>query len=141
MSIQISKTSLALGRIPGAGIDAGRARRPGVPMEHLPMRPAGNAHWSVPERQADPGNVLKRRGLEELTPVFGTAVPPRGLSGWMRRMAYQVPEHHTSHWFVLLLADRVDALESNPLRALPYALALLAGVGAVVWRARRSSTA
>jgi hypothetical protein len=45
------------------------------------------------------------------TPVFGTAQPPRGLSGALRRRAYALPEHHTRHWLWLLLADRIDLAE------------------------------
>jgi len=99
-------------------------------MEIYPPRPAGNAHWHTPERQPDPGNILKRKGLEQLTPVFGTTNPPRGLSGLLRRAAYKIPEHATSHWFVLLLADRIDAIEHNPGRALTLAVPLVAvGIG------------
>ena len=86
----------------------------------------GNAHWIVPDRQPDPGNILKRKGLEELTPVFGNTVPPKGLSGVMRRAAYQIPDHRTSHWLMLLLADRVDALEWRLGRVLPIAFPLAA---------------
>ena len=125
--------------VPGAAIDATRDRRPGVPMENLPPRPAGAAHWREPERQPDPGWVLKRKGLPELTPVFGTSVPPRGLSGAMRRAAYRIADHKTSHWLVLLLADRVDALEHGSMRAVPLSLALAAGgmVGVRLTRKKR----
>jgi hypothetical protein len=125
--------------IRGAGVDAKPERQPGVPMEIEPPRPAGNAHWDEPERQPDPGTVLKRQGLDELTPVFGTAAPPRGLSGLMRRAAYRIPEHHTTHWFALLAADRVDALEYRARKALPFALpaAALAAIALAFsrWRA------
>lgn len=104
-------------------VDAAPERRPGVPMERERPAPVGNAHWLAPERQTDPGTVLKRTTLDALTPVFGTAVPPRGISGMMRRAAYRIPEHHTSHWLALLLADRVDALEHRAKRVLPFALA------------------
>jgi hypothetical protein len=130
--------------IPGAtsasqtpAVDADPSQRPGVPMELDPPRPAGAAHWFEPERQRDPGNVLKRKGLAELTPVFGTSVPPRGLSGIMRRAAYEIPEHYTSHWFVLLLADRVDVLEDRIARALPIVLPIAAGVAALAMIPKR----
>lgn len=97
----------------GAGSDSDPARRPGIPMEVDPGRPAGNAHWITPDRQPDPGGILRRKDLKELTPVFGVTIPPRGLSGLLRRAAYAIPEHYTSHWFTLLLADRVDVLESR----------------------------
>ncbi len=111
------------------GVDASEDRRPGVPMENSPPRPVEGAHWVEPEHQVPTGKkVLKRKGLEELTPVFSEAIPPRGVSGVMRRAAYAIPEHYTSHWLVLLLADRVDAVESRALRMLPFALPV-AGVG------------
>jgi hypothetical protein len=129
--------------IPGAGIDAAMERRPGVPMEADPPHPLGTATWTL-ERQAPPPGVkiMKRVGLPDLTPVFGTAVPPRLLSGLMRQAAYKIPEHHTSHWLVLLLADRVDVLEHRVVRALPIALPILAiaGVGALLFGTLRSTT-
>lgn len=114
---------------PGArAVDADPKNRPGVPMEKDPPEPAGHAHWSTPERQPDPGWVLRRPDLPELTPVFGTTVPPRGLSGLIRRAAYRIPEHHTTHWLALLFADRVDAIESSPLRGIVAPLAVTSGV-------------
>ena len=74
----------------GGAVDASPEARPGVPMEWDPPHPAGAAHWREPERQPDPGHVLKRKGLDRLTPVFGTATPPRGLSGVLRRAAYAI---------------------------------------------------
>ncbi len=128
----------------GAGSDAEMDRRPGVPMEANPPRPMGAAHWTTPDRQSDPGGILRRKGLQELTPVFGVTVAPRGISGLMRRAAYSLPDHYTSHWFMLLLADRVDALEDKALRALPYAIPAIGGaivltmVGRKRMRRRRS---
>lgn len=110
----------------GAGVDGSQEARPGVPMEKENPGPAGNAHWLMPDRMEDPGTIQKRAGLEQLTPVFGTAVPPRGLSGVMRKAAYKVPEHFTSHWLILLAADRVDVLEDRLKRLLPFAIPLAA---------------
>ncbi|HEX3344793.1 MAG TPA: hypothetical protein VHS09_09485 [Polyangiaceae bacterium] len=114
-------------------VDAPKERRPGVPMELDPPRIVGNAREGDIPRQPDPGNILKRKGLAELTPVFGTSAPPRGLSGAMRRAAYRIPEHHTTHWLVLLLADRVDAVEHGGVtRLLPLTLPIVAVGGAAV---------
>src|SRR5579859_3214468 len=104
-----------LSPVPGAGSDGDARQRPGVPMETTP-KPAGNAHWSTPDRQPLTVPVFKRAGLDEMTPVFGTAQPPRGLSGAMRALAYRIPEHRVSHWALLLLADRVDVGEHGGLR-------------------------
>jgi hypothetical protein len=88
-------------------------------------KPAGNAHWVEPERQRPTVDVLKRMELRELTPVFSSALPPKGLSGLLRRAAYEVPEHRATHWALLLLGDRVDVLEHRLRRALPVFLPLL----------------
>jgi hypothetical protein len=66
-------------------------------------------------------------------PVFGTAQPPRGLSGALRRRAYAIPEHRARHWALLLLADRVDVVETWVTeRPGPAAAAATALAGAVV---------
>ncbi|HEX6939843.1 MAG TPA: hypothetical protein VF158_10565 [Longimicrobiales bacterium] len=113
------------------GIDQALERRPGVPMEAEPRVDPG-AHWRQPERMPERRLRPRRRGLRRLTPVYGTAQPPRGVSGLMRRVAYRVPEHYARHWALLLAADRVDVLEgrvgealARPLRRTP--LAVLAG--------------
>jgi hypothetical protein len=112
--------------IPGAGIDADPTQRPGVPMETAP-RPVGAAHWEHPPRQQPRVRVYKRAELDQLTPVFSNAVPPRGVSGFLRGMAYQLPEHRLAHWALLLLADRVDVLEGRVMRSWPVAVPLAIG--------------
>jgi hypothetical protein len=99
--------------IAGWGVDGPPERRPGVPRELKPRAREG-AHWEEPERQPPPDvPVLKRKELEELTPAFSTAVPPKGLSGLLRAKAYAIPEHLVRHVLLLLVADRVDVLESR----------------------------
>lgn len=87
-------------------------RRPGVPMEAEPTMGPG-AHAAPPERQAGADDVLHRAGLDRPTPVVGTAQPPRGVSGGIRRLAYRIPEHYARHWMLLLVADRVDVMEDR----------------------------
>jgi hypothetical protein len=99
------------GQVLGAGIDLPRSRRPGSPMESA-LRDAAGSHGQPVARQPVHGEILKRADLQELTPVFGTAQPPHGLSGTLRRYAYTIPEHRPRHWAVLVLADRVDVYES-----------------------------
>jgi hypothetical protein len=93
-------------------VDLNYEDRPAVPMEDFDPG-ATNAHWHFPERQPEewPREMSPEHGV--LPPVFGTACPPRGVSGAIRRYAYTLSEGRSSHWLLLLLADRVDVLESN----------------------------
>jgi hypothetical protein len=43
--------------------------------------------------------------------VFGTACPPRGLSGALRDVGYRMSEGRIGRWLTLLLADRVNIVE------------------------------
>lgn len=95
-------------RIPGWGADLDPAVRPQVPRERTDL-PTG-AHWDLPDRQ--PETFGRERSIEHemLTPVFGTAQPLHGVSGWLRRLAYERwSEGRAAHWLVLVAADRVDA--------------------------------
>jgi len=99
-------------RIPGWGADLDPKDRPSVPREVFDPKATG-AHWEFPERQ--PEKWPRERSIEHkfLTPVFGTACPPKGLSGAIRRFAYaRYSEGRAAHWLLLLGADRVDAVES-----------------------------
>ncbi len=95
-------------KIPGWGVDRRPELRPGVPME---MPPRAAQAPAPPEQAVVEPPLPKSASLERMTPVFGTAVPPRGLSGLLRRAAYRIPEHRPSHWLLLLLSDRVDVVE------------------------------
>ena len=112
------------------GVDRALEDRPGVPMEAEPA-PAEGVHWEEIPRQPVRMTHLHRRGLTRLTPVFGTSVPPRGVSGLMRRVAYRIPEHRARHWLLLLAADRVDVAEGRIGEALarPFTDTRLAPLG------------
>lgn len=92
------------------GYDQAPENRPGVPMEAEP-RPDPDAPWQTPPRQESGVEHLHRMEIDELTPVYGTAQPPSGISGAMRRAAYRIPEHEARRWLLLLAADRVDMME------------------------------
>jgi hypothetical protein len=61
-----------------------------------------------------------------MPPVYGTAIPLRGLSGVVRRAAYRRPDHDVSHWLLLLLGDRVDSWTTRARRVLPVAVPAIA---------------
>lgn len=129
--------------IPGWGADLDRANRPAVPMEHAPPPRLQGVHWDRPPQQPATVEVLHSIERPNLTPVFGTSVPPSGLSGVIRRRAFRRSESDLRHWMLLLMADRVNVVEgvlqdvaTSP-KARNFALGVV-GVAAAVWLVRRS---
>src|SRR5689334_2474054 len=108
----------------GAGIDRSVLTRPGIPRESEPPQPLASAHWLEPEQQTSPVHPLVGVG-QRLTPVFSTAIPLHGLSGLLRRRAYGIADYRARRWLLLMMADRIDVLESHPGKLLKLAL----GVG------------
>jgi hypothetical protein len=100
-------------------MDLDPARRPGVPHEHEP-RPLPNARIPVTRQHSDVVVFMHGRPNKTFPPVFGTAVPPKGLSGRIRAAAYSRPDHETVHWLLLLLSDRVDVWEHRLRRLAPF---------------------
>ena len=96
-------------RIPGWGADLDPADRPSYPRERFDPAATG-AHWDFPERQ--PEAWPRERSIEHgmLPPVFGTAQPPHGLSGAVRKYAYRrFSEARSAHWLLLIAADRIES--------------------------------
>ena len=95
--------------IPGWGSDIGR--RDGT-RGSMPL--STDSAYSVngqPTQQAATVEILTSTERDGLTPVFGTSVPPAGLSGMCRRVAFKFSENDVRHWLLLLLADRVNVGE------------------------------
>jgi hypothetical protein len=103
--------------IHGWGVDLDPKDRPAVPMERFDPEGTG-AHWDFPERQLERWPRERSPEHKFLTPVFGTACRPKGLSGVIRRYAYRYSEGRLTHWLLLIGADRVDVLESRVTAAL-----------------------
>jgi hypothetical protein len=99
-------------RIPGWGADLDPADRPSVPKLQFQEDLTG-AHWEFPDRQ--PEKWPRERSPEHafLTPVFGTAQPPTGVVGALRKYAYNYSEGRAAHWLLLLFADRLDAWRAH----------------------------
>jgi hypothetical protein len=99
-----------LKRINGWGTDLDKKNRPAVPMERTPPRfihvPEGQ-----PVQQAQTVEVFCSPERPGITPIFGTAQPPKWLSGAIRRLAYKLPENDLRHWLMLIAADRVNMVE------------------------------
>ncbi|MDT4894530.1 MAG: hypothetical protein QOE97_3565 [Pseudonocardiales bacterium] len=100
-------------RIPGWGADLDPHDRPSVPkLQHMADRTG--AHWEFPDRQPEKWPRERSIEHESLTPVFGTACPPHGLSGAIRKFSYKnYSEGRAAHWLLLVAADRVDSVGSS----------------------------
>lgn len=55
--------------------------------------------------------ILHSNERPYMTAVFGTTLPPAGLSGHFRRRAFRYSESNWMHWLLLLLADRINVAE------------------------------
>jgi hypothetical protein len=94
----------------GWGADLDHENRPAYPMERKPSR-LDVAHVHQPEQQARTVEILISNERPSITPVFGTTLPPAGLSGRIRRTAFKFSENDIRHWMLLLFADRVNMVE------------------------------
>ena len=94
--------------IPGWGVDRDPGSRPGYPLEQ--------------ERHIGFDTV---QGV----PPYTETIPLKGLSGIVRRAAYKVPDWKPRRWMMLLLADRLDSLES---KLTPRNLLLGGGLSGVI---------
>lgn len=96
--------------VPGWGADLDHANRPAYPMERTPPR-LENVHWEQPSPQPITVEVLKSTERPGISPVFGSTLPPRGLSGVVRRLAFRASENDLRRWLLLMLADRINVIE------------------------------
>ena len=99
-----------LQHIQGWGADLDRKNRPGVPMERTPPRFI-NVPEGDPSPQPQSTEVLVSTERPGRSPLFGSAQPPSGLSGMIRRGAFKLTENDVRHWLLLILADRVNMVE------------------------------
>lgn len=103
-------TNRGRARPPGWGADLAPNDRPAVPMERSHARLEG-VHWDTPEQQLQHVEVLCSVERPGITPVFGTSLPPRGVSGKLRKFAFRFSENDMRHWMLLLVADRINVGE------------------------------
>jgi hypothetical protein len=97
--------------INGWGIDADPENEPTYPMKKYTGDDHKRINWERPPLQPATVEILHSNERPNLTAVFGTASPPKGLSGAIRRYAFKYSESSYGHWLPLLLADRVNVVE------------------------------
>lgn len=93
------------------GVDSSMLKRPGVPAER-PPEPLARYEGGLPQQRSTAA-VQVSVDRDAISPVFGATIEPKGLSGILRRKAYEISEHKARRWMLLLLADRIDVVESR----------------------------
>lgn len=97
--------------IKGWGIDADPKNDPTYPMKHRDNSEQSGYSWKRPTLQPVNEEILHSNERPNVTAVFGTATPPTGLSGMIRRFAFNYSENSYLHWLPLIMADRVNVVE------------------------------
>lgn len=97
--------------IKGWGIDADPKNDPTYPMKKRTDEEIEGYTWDRPPLQPVNIEVLKSVERPNITAVFGTAMPPKGLSGSIRRLAFKKSENSYGRWLPLVLADRIGVVE------------------------------
>ncbi|WP_407430394.1 hypothetical protein [Arcticibacter sp.] len=95
----------------GWAIDADPKNDPTYPMKKRSNEEHKGYTWERPTQQFVDIEVLHSNERPNVTAVFGTSTPPSGLSGMIRRKAFQYSENHYGHWLPLILADRINVVE------------------------------
>ncbi|GAA3917168.1 hypothetical protein [Hymenobacter algoricola] len=97
--------------IPGWGIDADPKNDPTYPMRSRMNVTQDPDSKHRPPLQPVDVELLQSIERPNVSAVFGESVPPMGLSGMLRRVAFKYSESHYGHWLPLLLADRINVVE------------------------------
>lgn len=98
-------------KIPGWGMDIDVENEPTYPMKNYTGADHKRSNYERSEQQPVNIELLKSNERPRTSAVFGTSVPPSGLSGMIRRYAFKHSEDRYRHWIPLILADRVNAWE------------------------------
>lgn len=97
--------------IPGWGMDADPENEPTYPMKNYTGDDHNRINYERSEQQPENVEILMSIERPAITRVFGTSVPPTGLSGMIRRWAFQHSEDRYRHWIPLIMADRINMVE------------------------------
>ena len=97
--------------VSGWGVDADPQNDPVYPIKKRNNGEHAGYSWKRPPQQRATVEVLHSNERPNLAAVFGTATPPRFLSGALRRLAFKYSESSYGHWLPLMAADRVGVIE------------------------------
>jgi hypothetical protein len=97
--------------IKGWGVDADPQDKPNYPFKKYTGDDHQRLNYERPPQQPINVEVLHSNERPNVTAVYGATLPPSGLSGQIRRLAFRKSESEYGHWLPLLLADRVNVIE------------------------------
>lgn len=97
--------------IKGWGVDADPQNEPTSPMKNYTGDDHNRLSYRRPPQQETDVEILRSNERPSLSAVYGTSVPPSGLSGNLRRFAFRYSESSFGHWIPLLFADRINVFE------------------------------
>ncbi|HEY0378525.1 MAG TPA: hypothetical protein VGC87_16545 [Pyrinomonadaceae bacterium] len=98
-------------QVKGWGVDANPDNDPTYPIRRRENEQTKSYDWERPPQQEADVEVLHSNERPNLSAAFGTSTPPSGLSGAIRRLAFNYSENSYGHWLPLMLADRVGVVE------------------------------
>src|SRR3712207_6590672 len=107
----MNQTKIDPSQVPGWGVDADPENDPTYPMKRRNDGEHAGYSWERPPQQPVDVEVLHSNERPNVSAVFGTATPPAGLSGMLRRFAFKYSESSYGHWLPLMLADRIGVVE------------------------------
>src|SRR5919107_5700001 len=111
MTREIEQTTVDPSQVKGWGVDADRGNDPTYPMKNRNDGEHEGYSWERPAQQPAGVEVLHSNERPNLSAAFGTSTPPAGLSGVIRRFAFNYSESAYAHWLPLMLADRLGVVE------------------------------
>jgi hypothetical protein len=98
-------------QIKGWGVDADPENDPTYPMKNRNDGEHAGYSWERPPQQSTDVEILHSNERPNVSATFGTSTTPSGLSGMIRRFAFNYSESSYGHWLPLMLADRVGVVE------------------------------
>jgi hypothetical protein len=111
MKTEMQLKTIEPSTVKGWGVDANSKNDPTYPMKKRNDGEQKGYSWERPTQQPIDREILHSNERPNVTAVFGRSTPPRGLSGMLRRYAFNHSESSYGHWLPLMLADRVGMVE------------------------------
>ena len=105
------RTPVDVSAIVGWGVDADPANDPTYPYRDRTRDEGLTSAWERPPQQQSDVEILQSIEHIRRPAVYGTATPPKGISGMIRRAAFRWSESNWLHWLMLMGADRINVVE------------------------------